>query len=255
MNLLDPRQPVNAWTHGVGLALALPAAVLLLRRSRGDLAKQLCFLIYGLSLAACYAASMLFHGVQGPPPRIDLLKRLDLAGIYLLIAGTYTPPAWFLLRGRWRTILLGSVWLVSASAALTVAAGFVFPRAVSNGLYLGLGWTCLACYFEIARVVPGRALAPMVAGGLFYSVGAVINLVGWPSAWPGVFGPHELFHVFVVAGSAAHFRFMLEVIAPFDRAALDRDRDASRRDQSSPLFTHDSLRLRPGGHGHDEQLA
>jgi hemolysin III len=219
MNLLDPREPVNAWTHGVGLALALPATLLLLGRSRGDRAKRACFLVYGLTLAACYAASALSHGVHGPPATVDLLRRLDLAGIYLLIAGTYTPPAWFLLRGRWRSILLGAVWLVSASAAGLVALGFALPRPVSTGLYLALGWACVACYSEIARVVPRRALVPMALGGVFYSVGALLNLAHWPTLLPGAFGPHEVFHLFVLAGSAAHFRFMLEVVAPFDLAA------------------------------------
>ena len=84
-------------------------------------------------------------------------------------------------------------------------------------LYLGMGWGVVVCYFEIARVVSHRALLPIVAGGLSYSVGAVLNLLHWPVILPGTLGAHEVFHFFVLAGSMAHYRFILKVVAPFGR--------------------------------------
>src|SRR5256885_1113793 len=78
-------------------------------------------------------------------------------------------------------------------------------------VYLGLGWGIVACYREIERVVSRRDLLPIAAGGVSYSVGAVLNLLGWPVLWPEVFGAHELFHLFVMAGSLAHYGFALGV--------------------------------------------
>ena len=80
-----------------------------------------------------------------------------------------------------------------------------------------MGWGALACYSVIAQVVSHRALLPIVVGGLSYSLGAVLNLLHWPVLVPRVFGAHEVFHLFVLAGSLAHYRFILKVVVPFAR--------------------------------------
>lgn len=110
---------------------------------------------------------------------------------------------------------LAVVWLFTAVTAAVLAVSGPFPRVLSTCLYLGMGWGVVVCYFEIAQVVSHRALLSLVAGGLSYSVGAVLNLLHWPALLPGTFGPHELFHLFVLAGSLAHYRFILKVVVPF----------------------------------------
>jgi hemolysin III len=221
MNFLDLREPVSSWSHCAGLLLALPATFLLWRRSAGDPTKRLSLLIYGLTLAFCYSASTLFHGVRLPAARIAALARLDRIGIFALIAGSYTPLAWCLMRGRWRRWTLGVVWGVATTATALIASGRHFSPVFSTGLYLGMGWGALACYSEVATVVSYRALRPIVVGGLSYSVGAVLNLLRWPELLPGIFGAHELFHLFVLAGSLAHYRFILNVVVPFEPAARE----------------------------------
>ena len=217
MDLFDLREPVSAWSHCVGLLLALPGTLLLWRRCGGDHpAKRLSLLVFGLCLASCYTASTLYHGLRLPHDRLAAFDRLDRIGIFLLIAGSYTPLAWCLMRGRWRWGTLASVWSIAAVASCLLAIGGPFPPLVTTGLYLGMGWGSIACYAEVARVASHRALRPLVAGGLFYSVGAVLNLLRWPALWPGLFGPHELFHLFVLAGSLAHYRLMLRVVVPFE---------------------------------------
>jgi len=215
MDFLNLREPVSAWSHGAGLLLALPGTLLLWRRSAGDPAKRLSLLVYGLSLAFCYLASTLYHGVRLPATHITAFARLDGVGIFALIAGSYTPAAWCLLRGRWRRWTLAVVWGVAITATVLIASGRHFSLVFSTGLYLGMGWGAVVCYSEIAQVVSHRALLPIVAGGLSYSVGAVLNLLHWPVLFPGIFGAHELFHLFVLAGSLAHYRFILKVIVPF----------------------------------------
>src|SRR5271157_3638385 len=150
MGILDLREPVSAWSHCAGLMLALPGTLLLWRRSAGNRGKQLAMLVYGLSLAFCYSASTLFHGVRLPAARIAAFARLDGVGIFALIAGSYTPLAWCLMRGRWRRWTLASVWGVAAMATAVIATGRHFPPVWGTGLYLGMGWGALACYSEIA---------------------------------------------------------------------------------------------------------
>ena len=216
MGILELREPFSAWSHLAGLVLAFPGTLLLWRRSAGDHGKQLALLVYGLSLAFCYAASTLYHGVRLPAARIAAFARLDGVGIFALIAGSYTPLAWCLMRGRWRRWTLAVVWTVAATATILIAAGRHFSPLLSTCVYLGMGWGVVVCYSQIAQVVTHRALVPIVVGGLSYSVGAVLNVLHWPALWPGTFGTHELFHLFVLAGSLAHYLFILKVVVPFD---------------------------------------
>src|SRR4051812_9485123 len=101
MSFLDPREPVNTLSHGAWFVLSIPAIVLLWRRGRGDLGKRISLVVFGLSLAACFAGSTLYHGVRGSEGRISLFALVDYIGIYLLIAGSYTPIVWNVMSGRW----------------------------------------------------------------------------------------------------------------------------------------------------------
>src|SRR3954452_13918312 len=126
MDAFDLREPVSAWTHCAGLALALPGTLILWRRSGGDLGKRLSLLVYGLSLIFCYAASTLYHGVRLPVDRLAAFVRLGSVGIFALIAGSYTPLAWNLIRGRWRTGTLAAFWGTAALAIALIASGRSF---------------------------------------------------------------------------------------------------------------------------------
>lgn len=230
MGVFDLREPASALSHGAGLVMALPGTLLLWRRSRGcRLAKRLSLLVFGVSLAFCYAASALYHGLRITPGRLAAFDRMDRIGIFVLIAGSYTPLAWGLMRGRWRWGTLAIAWLIAAVASAKLALGGPFPPLWTTGLYVGMGWGVIACYAELARTVSHRALRPLIGGGLFYSAGAGLNLLGWPALWPGLFGVHDLFHLFVIAGSLTHYRFVLKVIIPFAHDPGEGPHATSRR--------------------------
>lgn len=214
------REPVSAWTHGLWLLLAPAAIVLLWRAAQGDRLKQAGFLIYGLTLAACYAASTLFHAVRLPPEQVARFELLDMIGIFLFIAGTVTPAGLVLLGGWWRRATVAGAWGMAAGGIALHVTGGPLPPAARTGLYLAMGWCTLACYMIMARAVGHRAMGLSVLGGVFYSAGALLNLAGWPVLWAGVVGAHEVFHVLVMGGTLAHFCFMWRVVAPFDRHAL-----------------------------------
>lgn len=214
--LLDVREPVSVWTHALGMALAVPGTVLLWNQAEGDRARRFVLLVYGVCLAGCYGFSVLNHAVQGGPERIAGFALLDRVGIYGLIAGTYTPVVWIVLRGPWRRWTLILVWLAAGLGSSLHLVFGVLPAWLGTSLYLAMGWGAVVLYVELARVLSHRALAPIVVGGTFYSVGAVLNLLKWPNLAPGVFGSHELFHLFVMAGSLIHFRFILRVASPTD---------------------------------------
>jgi len=242
MLLFDLREPINAVSHGAGMMLALPVTWMLWKRcsarnpcevtglcdaaspcgtarhrchaARHQRLKALSLLIFGISLTFCYAASAAFHGVHLEGAPLSRLQRLDHVGIYLLIAGTYTPVAWSLLRGKWLSGTLTTVWTIAAICAMRVWCGGVLPIWISTLVYLAMGWGSLICYRELARTYSHWTLLPLPLGGMFYSVGAVLNLAKWPVLSPGVLAAHELFHFFVIAGSACHIFFMLNVVVP-----------------------------------------
>lgn len=219
MTFFHFREPFSAWTHGLWLVLSVPATLYLLSRCGRDRGKRWTLTIYGLGMAACYLGSAVYHGVRCSEGGLDLFERLDHVGIHLLIAGSYTPLAWNLLRGPWRWGTLSAVWSTTAVASTLLIANTRLPTPLATCEYLALGWGALLCYFEIARVVSRRAIRPLVVGGVFYSVGALLNLLGWPVLWPGVVGSHEVFHLWVMAGSSAHYWFMLTAVVPFAYAA------------------------------------
>jgi hemolysin III len=215
------REPVSAWTHAAWMLLGLPATLVLFRAAGGDRLKQRALAVFGFTLVTCYGGSTLFHGVQVPPEDLAWFDALDAVGIYLLIAGTTTPVAAVLLSGAWRWGTLTAAWsLAGAGMLLRLTLGEP-PPLLSTAWYLAMGWGIALCYIGLARVLPHRALWPLPAGGLLYSVGAVLNRVHWPVPVPGVVEAHEVFHVLVMAGSVVHFWFMLRVVAPFERAADD----------------------------------
>jgi hemolysin III len=230
MVLFDLREPINALSHGLGMLLALLVTWLLWKRcgertsavsgdsglnaARYHRIKALCLLAFGITMICCYGVSATFHGVRLSGESLQRLQRLDHIGIYLLIAGTYTPVAWALMRGSWWWGTLTTVWTLAFICAARVWWGGMLPIWVSTLLYLTMGWGALFCYFELAKTHSHRTLMPLPLGGVFYSVGAFLNLASWPVILPGVFAAHELFHLFVIGGSACHTFFMFAAVVP-----------------------------------------
>jgi hemolysin III len=214
------RQPVSAWTHASWWILSIPTTILLCRLARGNVLKQAGFVIFGICLVLCYGSSTLWHALRLPENDMELFAAFDYAGIFALIAGTTTPVLLVVLRGPWRVGSVTATWLL---AACGIAVSF-FHMDVSNKvftmLYLGMGWGMCFSYFQLTRVLRHRQMALVLVGGLFYSIGAILNWANWPVLLPGWVGPHEVFHVLVMAGTVSHFLFMVKVVLPFRPRSL-----------------------------------
>jgi hemolysin III len=207
------REPFNAWSHLVGLLLAAGGTGLLLRLAdrRSEL---VAFGIYGATLMLLYGASTVYHGVTASADRLRTLKTLDHIAIYFLIAGTYTPVSLLTLDGRWGWALLGSVWAIAGAGIPFKLRYLDAPVWLSTATYLAMGHLALLGAGPIVREVGAGGMAWLAAGGVAYTVGAVIFTRERPDPLPDRFGFHGLWHLLVLAGSACHYAFMVLYLLP-----------------------------------------
>ena len=213
MDVLDIRDLVSAATHGLALLVAIPASALMIQRATGEPPRRLSLAIYGFGLAACLASSAAYHALLGLGRPSQTASTIDHIAIFLLIAGTYTPIAATLLPTGQRRAILAAVWLAVAVGVFLNLLEGPLPTYVSTTFYLAMGWGGLWFYIGARSRLSRRELGLIPLGGVLYSVGAILNVARWPLLWPGVFGSHELFHLFVVAGATAHFVFLWRYVA------------------------------------------
>jgi hemolysin III len=211
---LKLREPFSGLSHLSGALLGIAALVVLVTLARGKPWHLSGFAIYGATLIVLYTASTLYHSLPVSERGVKRLRMLDRVGIYLLIAGTYTPLCLVPLRGGWGWSLLGIVWGLALLGSLIEIAWRAAPPWIGTTLYLIMGWLAILAFGPLLRTLTGAGLDWLVAGGIVYSVGAVICLTERPRLWPGVFGAHELWHLFVLGGSACHFVLMCRFVAP-----------------------------------------
>ena len=211
----DGLRPWSAITHGVGavLALAGTAALLLRALQRGSALLVVVFLVYGLSMTCLYTASALYHCLNTSVPARIALRKYDHCSIYLLIAGSYTPICLTALRHSGGPALLAVVWSVGLLGMALTIAKLSIPRWLTSAIYLFMGWLAIFAILPIYRALPPNGFFWLLAGGLLYTVGGVLYAVKWPGRHNPRFGCHEIFHVFILLGSVAHFVMMYQVVA------------------------------------------
>jgi hemolysin III len=202
------REPVNSLTHWAGAALSSIGLVVLLVVGCCTIDKAISLAVYGVSLVGMFAASATYHMVHAREKALEIFRKIDHAAIYLLIAGTYTPFCINAFSGFWKWGLLSIVWSL-ALIGITVKI-FVIraPRWVNAGIYILMGWLCVIAIGELA-LLPGWVIAWMIAGGVIYTLGALVYITKIFNFVPGVFGFHEVWHIFVMLGAAAHFLAVL----------------------------------------------
>jgi hemolysin III len=209
-----PREPFCGLSHWAGAALSIAGLVVLLLLAHGKPWRTVSFAIYGGCLILLYTSSALYYSLRVSEPQKRRLMRLDHTAIYLLIAGTYAPICLVTLHGAWGWSLLG---LECALATIGIATTLFWKSAndwVRITLYLIMGWLIITAFSPLRHFLPFAAFEWMIAGGLIYAVGTAIFATDWPHLWPGKFSAHDLWHVFVLAGSACHFVLILVFIVP-----------------------------------------
>lgn len=211
----DGLRPWSAITHGLGAGLAILGTAALLLRSlqRGNWLLVGLFLVYGLSMVCLYTASTLYHCLNTPAAGRIALRKYDHCSIYLLIAGSYTPICLTALRDSGGPALLFSVWVLAVAGSVLTIAKLSIPRWLTSAIYLFMGWLAIFAIGPIRLTLPDAGFFWLLLGGILYTVGGVLYAVKWPGRNNPRFGCHEIFHLFILLGSIAHFVLMYQVIA------------------------------------------
>lgn len=204
MNILQSEK-VAAYSHGATVPFFVLCTIVLLIIGAGNVGIQIVALLYGLSAIFLFSASFLYHAHKREENTETLWRKLDHTAIFFLIAGTYTPLCYLYLDGGMKWSILGAQWgLVLAGTIFK----FVFinaPRYIGTLIYLIMGWIVLVPIATLVETMPALSLSLLIAGGIMYTIGALIYGFKWPNPKPGFFGFHEIFHVFVSVGALLHF--------------------------------------------------
>ena len=161
--------------------------------------------IFAGSVVAMLGASALYHRITWSPRARPWLRRVDHAGIYLLIAGSYTPVGLLAMHGAWQRVVLGVVWIGAAASILLKFAWVDAPKWLAAVLGLALGWVGVAAMPEVWHSAGAAAVALLAAGGLAYTAGALVYAFKRPNPAPRVFGYHEVFHALTIVAVACQY--------------------------------------------------
>ena len=208
------KDPFSGFSHLAGALLSIAGLCLLVRYAseNGTVWHIVSFSIFGASLILLYTASSIYHLLVVSEKGTRILRKIDHMMIYVLIAGTYTPVCLIPLRGGWGWSLLISIWSIAMVGVILKVLWFNAPRWLYTFFYLLMGWLIVIAFIPLVRTMPMAAMLWLIAGGLLYTVGAIIYGTKWPRLKSKVFGFHEVFHIFVLCGSFCHFWMMFKYI-------------------------------------------
>lgn len=211
------REPGSALTHFIAMLLALCAAVPLLVRAavHSGVKSLTAMAVFMISMVLLYAASTIYHSVNCSGRILRIFRKMDHMMIFVLIAGTYTPVCLLTLPKPSGLMLLAAVWGIALVGIFIKGFWITCPKWFSSVLYIAMGWSCLSVLGQLFSLLPLHAFLWLLAGGLIYTAGGIIYALRLPlfDARHPMFGLHEIFHLFVMAGSLCHFVFMFCYLA------------------------------------------
>lgn len=211
------REPGSALTHFIAMLLAAFAAAPLLTKAAlyADRESIIALSIFCVSMILLYGASATYHSLNLSGRPLRIFRKIDHMMIFILIAGSYTPICLTVLGGKLGYTLLAVIWGLALFGMILKACWITCPKWFSSVIYIAMGWACVAVFGPLLQVLPTAAFLWLLAGGIIYTIGGVIYALKLPlfNEKHEFFGSHEIFHLFVMAGSFCHFIFMYCYVA------------------------------------------
>jgi hemolysin III len=198
--------------HEVAFFVAIGVGIPLVLTAEGGKAR-VSAIVFASCVAACLGASALYHRPTWQPRARSWLARLDHAGVYLLIAGTYTPFGLIVFSRAWEISVLAIVWTGAGIAILMKLFWPETPKRVSAAIGVGLGWVCVVAFSQLLKL-PAAGLALVLIGGAAYTIGAVVYARRRPDPYPRVLGYHELFHLLTLVAAGCQYGAIAFYVLP-----------------------------------------
>lgn len=209
------REPFSGFSHVFGAIVSLLGLVLLLvaqfYSNNFNAITIISAIVFGLSLICLYTASSVYHLTIAKDSIIKVLRKVDHAMIFILIAGTYTPVCAILLNAPLKYIMLGIIWTIAIAGIIFKLAWINCPSWLSSGIYIGMGWLAIFIIKPLSAVIPTSGLLLLILGGILYTIGGVIYCLE-KKGITRKFGAHEIFHIFVILGSLVHYIFIFKYV-------------------------------------------
>ena len=210
------KDPGSAITHFIGMLMAMFAATPLIIKSlhEPDYIHVISLTVFIVSMILLYAASTIYHTLNLSERTNRILRKLDHSMIFVLIAGSYTPICLLVLERRTGLIMLALVWGIAITGIIIKGFWVFCPKWVSSVLYISMGWICVLAFSQILNNLTRAEFGWLLAGGIIYTIGGVIYALKLPifNSKHKNFGSHEIFHLFVMGGSACHFVVMYSLL-------------------------------------------
>ena len=208
---------MRGWSHAAAAVASIVLTIILCVLSRQDIPRMVSMLIFGLSMIELYTVSAVYHIVTWSVAKRRVLRAIDHANIFVLIAGTYTPLCFNILTGWLRITILIVIWALALIGIVSSIFTLKLPRWASAALYVGMGWVVILAIPAFLAVLPWIAVATLFLGGVLYTIGALIYARKKPDPFPTIWGYHEVFHLFVILGSVAFATCVWVWALPFAR--------------------------------------
>ena len=201
------KDPFSALSHLFGALLAIVGLVALLTKSISIATPlhTISYAIYGASLVLLYSASTVYHFFKVSKNKERVLRYIDHMMIYVLIAGTYTPICLIALQGAHGKTMLIAIWCLAIVGIVVKGVWFDAPRWLSTLIYVFMGWLVILAVPPLITSIGRKGFAWLLAGGIVYSIGAIIYGTKWPNISSKIVGFHEIFHLFILGGSFCHY--------------------------------------------------
>ena len=212
------REPGSAITHFIAMIFAMGSTIpLLMKASEFGTLEMVAMFIFISTMILLYGASATYHSINVAPEVLKKFRKIDHMMIFIMIAGSYTPICLLVLDKTIGLRLLISVWSIAIVGIIIKAVWITCPKWFSSTLYISMGWLCISAISAIFHTLSTSAFAWLVAGGVIYTIGGVIYALKLKvfNLKHANFGSHEVFHLFIMAGSFCHFILMYQYVIQF----------------------------------------
>ncbi|MGZ4771272.1 MAG: PAQR family membrane homeostasis protein TrhA [Ilumatobacteraceae bacterium] len=205
---------MRGWSHVLAFTVVAVLGIIMLVVAGASASERVWLGVYVAGTLTMFGISAAYHTLPWGPHGRSIMRRLDHSAIFLAIAGAYTPIMAVALTGWQKVVVLSAAWGGAVVGMTLEWVPLKVPRPLFTAIYVIVGWSAALAFPQLYRHLSGTGFALVLGGGLLYTLGAVVYALKRPDPWPKVFGFHEIFHLFTLAGAGCHLAAIAFYVVP-----------------------------------------